>query len=229
MARKLDGARELLARANRMIANEGVLDAFGHVTMRHPDDPQRYLMSRSRATELVQPEDVLEFTLDSQPVKPSDVRLYGERVIHGGIYQARPDVNAVCHHHASSILPFCISGMELKPVFHLGATLGEKVPFWDARDEFGDTTLIVTKPEEGASLARALGAHWIVLMRAPSISRRWRSQLSCDSVVSASCNLLKQARRMRDRISRAAASVNVMAMSWRSCVGSPPLWLAGSR
>ena len=165
MARKLDGARELLARANRMIANEGVLDAFGHVTMRHPDDPQRYLMSRSRAPELVQPEDVLEFTLDSQPVKPSDVQLYGERVIHGGIYQARPDVNAVCHHHASSILPFCISGMELKPVFHLGATLGEKVPFWDARDEFGDTTLIVAKPEEGASLARALGAHWIVLMR----------------------------------------------------------------
>ena len=103
MAGKLDGARELLARANRMIANEGVLDAFGHVTMRHPDDPQRYLMSRSRAPELVQPEDVLEFTLDSQPVNPSDVRLYGERVIHGGIYQARPDVNAVCHHHVRAV------------------------------------------------------------------------------------------------------------------------------
>jgi ribulose-5-phosphate 4-epimerase/fuculose-1-phosphate aldolase len=161
----LDEARELLARANRMIANEGVLDAFGHVTMRHPADPQRYLMSRSRAPELVQPEDILEFTLNSQPIKQTDVRLYGERVIHGGIYQARPDVNAVCHHHAPSILPFCISGTELKPVYHLGATLGEKVPFWDAREEFGDTTLIVAKPEEGASLARALGAHWIVLMR----------------------------------------------------------------
>jgi len=161
----LNEARELLARANRMIANEGVLDAFGHVTMRHPGDPRRYLMSRSRAPELVQPEDILEFTLDSQPVKPTDVRLYGERVIHGGIYQARPDVNAVCHHHAPSILPFCISGTELKPVYHLGATLGEKVPFWDARDEFGDTTLIVAKPEEGASLARALGPYWIVLMR----------------------------------------------------------------
>jgi ribulose-5-phosphate 4-epimerase/fuculose-1-phosphate aldolase len=158
-------ARELLARANRMIANEGVLDAFGHVTMRHPTDPQRYLMSRSRAPELVQPEDILEFTLDSQPVKPTDVRLYGERVIHGCIYQARPDVNAVCHHHAPSILPFCISGAELKPVYHLGATLGEKVPFWDSRDEFGDTNLIVAKPEEGASLARALGPYWIVLMR----------------------------------------------------------------
>jgi len=162
---KLDQARELLARANRMIANEGVLDAFGHVSIRHPTDPTCYLMSRSRAPELVQPEDILEFTLDSQPVKPTDVRLYGERVIHGCIYQARLEVNAVCHHHAPSILPFCISGAELKPVYHLGATLGEKVPFWDARNEFGDTTLIVAKPEEGASLARALGPHWIVLMR----------------------------------------------------------------
>jgi ribulose-5-phosphate 4-epimerase/fuculose-1-phosphate aldolase len=82
------------------------------------------------------------------------VRLYGERVIHGGIYQAWPEVNAVCHHHAPSILPFCISGMELRPVYHLGATLGAKVPFWDSRDDYGDTTLIVAKLEEGASLAR---------------------------------------------------------------------------
>jgi ribulose-5-phosphate 4-epimerase/fuculose-1-phosphate aldolase len=162
---KLIEAREQLACANLMIANEGVLDAFGHVTLRHPTDPGRYLMSRSRAPELVEPDDILEFTLDSKPVNPTDLRLYGERVIHGGIYQARPEVNAVCHHHAPSILPFCISGSELKPVYHLGATIGEKAPFWDSRDEFGDTNLIVAKPEEGASLARALGPHWIVLMR----------------------------------------------------------------
>src|SRR5271169_3828350 len=161
----LSQAREILARANRMIANEGVLDAFGHVTMRHPTDPSRYLMSRSRGPELVQPEDIHEFTLDSQIIKPIEARLYGERVIHGEIYKARTDVNAVCHHHAPSILPFCISGLPLKPVYHLGATLGEMVPFWDARDEFGDTNLIVAKPEEGTSLARALGANWIVLMR----------------------------------------------------------------
>lgn len=165
MPNKLIEAREQLARANRMIANEGVLDAFGHVTLRHPTDPRRYLMSRSRAPELVEPDDILEFTLDSKSVKPTDLRLYGERVIHGEIYQARPEVNAVCHHHAPSILPFCISGAELKPVYHLGATIGEKAPFWDSRDEFGDTNLIVAKPEEGASLARALGFHWIVLMR----------------------------------------------------------------
>jgi ribulose-5-phosphate 4-epimerase/fuculose-1-phosphate aldolase len=162
---KLDAARDQVARANRMIANEGVLDAFGHVTMRHPTDPGRYLMSRSRAPELVQAEDIHEFTLDSAIVRPIEARLYGERVIHGEIYKARPEVMAVCHHHAPSILPFCISGMELKPVYHLGATLGAKVPFWDSRDEFGDTTLIVAKPEESASLARALGESWIVLMR----------------------------------------------------------------
>lgn len=165
MALTLTQAREQVARANRMIANEGVLDAFGHVTMRHPTDPGRYLMSRSRAPELVTADDIQEFTLDSQIVKPIEARLYGERVIHGEIYKARPEVNAVCHHHAPSILPFCISGMELKPVYHLGATLGSKVPFWDSRDDFGDTTLIVAKPEEGASLARALGPNWIVLMR----------------------------------------------------------------
>ena len=158
-------ARELLARANRMIANEGVLDAFGHVTMRHPDDPSRYLMSRSRAPELVQPQDIHEFTLDSQIVKPIKERLYGERVIHGEIYKARREVNAVCHHHAPSILPFCISGMKLESVYHLGATIGAAAPFWDARDDFGNTNLIVAKPEEGASLAPALGKNWIVLMR----------------------------------------------------------------
>ena len=101
MATQLDQARDVLARANRIIANEGVLDAFGHVSMRHPTDPGRYLLARSRAPELVQPDDILEFTLDSQPVRSTDVRLYGERVIHGGIYQARPDVNAVCHHQCA--------------------------------------------------------------------------------------------------------------------------------
>lgn len=165
MANALAEAREQLARANRILALEGVLDAFGHVTMRHPTNPKRYLMSRSRGSELIEPEDILEFTLDSEPIVPPTARLYGERVIHGEIFKARPDVNAVCHHHAPSILPFCVSGAELKPVFHLGATMGDVVPFWDSRDEFGNTSLIVKEPAEGASLARALGSHWTVLMR----------------------------------------------------------------
>lgn len=158
-------ARKQLARANRILAREGVLDAFGHVTLRHPTDPGRYLMSRSRSPEVVQADDILEFTLESEPVVPPKERVYSERVIHGEIYKVRPEVMAVCHHHAPSILPFCISGVELKPVYHLGATMGAVVPFWDSRDEFGNTSLIVKEPEEGASLARALGAHWTVLMR----------------------------------------------------------------
>jgi ribulose-5-phosphate 4-epimerase/fuculose-1-phosphate aldolase len=154
-----------LALANRILANENVFDAFGHVSLRHPDDPGRYLLSRSRAPQLVEPDDILEFTLDSKPVSPPSVALYSERVIHGEIFKARPDVMAVCHHHAPAVMPFCIAGEELVPVFHLGAAMGAKVPFWDSRDDFGDTNLLVVKPEEGASLARALGSHAMVLMR----------------------------------------------------------------
>ena len=157
--------RHELAVANRILGHEGVIDAFGHVSLRHPDRPDRYLLSRSRAPALVEPDDILEFTLDSEPVEPPTVQLYAERVIHGEIYKARPDVIAVCHHHSAAIMPFAISGEAMVPVFHLGAAMGPVVPFWDSRDDFGDTNLLVVKPEEGASLARALGRHAMVLMR----------------------------------------------------------------
>jgi ribulose-5-phosphate 4-epimerase/fuculose-1-phosphate aldolase len=161
---KLSDARYEVALANRILANEGVLDAFGHVSLRHPSDPSRYLLSRSRSPGLIEPDDVLEFTLDSEPVATPSVQLYAERVIHGCIYEARPDVTAVCHHHAPSVMPFCIAGVPIVPVFHLGAAGGEMLPFWNQRDEFGDTNLLVVKPEEGRSLARALGSHGAVLM-----------------------------------------------------------------
>ncbi len=164
MPSSLDDVRYDLALASRMLANEGVLDAFGHVSLRHPADPDRYLLSRSRSPQLVEASDVLEFTLDSEPVKPATEKLFAERVIHGCIYQARPDVTAVCHHHAAAVLPFAIAGVAIVPVFHLGAAVGEDMPFWDQRDEFGDTNLLVVKPEEGRSLARALGKHPAVLM-----------------------------------------------------------------
>ncbi len=162
-----DGIAEILQQlilTTRILANEKVLDAFGHVSVRHPRDPQRYFIPRHRAPELAEIADIVELNLDSEPVRPTQFRLYSERVIHGEIYKARPDVNAVVHHHAHAVLPFAISGRELVPVFHLGAVIG-KVPFWDQRDEFGDTNMLVVKPEEGASLARALGPHWMVLMR----------------------------------------------------------------
>ena len=166
-----DGVADLLRElkhelivSTRILANQKVLDAFGHVSVRHPRDPGRYFISRHQAPELAEVSDLIEMDLDSQPVRPTELRMYSERVIHGEIYKARPDVNAVCHHHSHDVLPFCISGRELVPVFHLPAVIGQ-VPFWDQHDEFGDTNMLVVKPEEGASLARALGNNWMVLMR----------------------------------------------------------------
>jgi ribulose-5-phosphate 4-epimerase/fuculose-1-phosphate aldolase len=150
--------------STRILANENVLDAFGHVSVRHPRDPQRYFISRHQAPELAEVSDLVELDLDSEPIRSTDHRLYSERVIHGEIYKARPEVNAVCHHHAHAVLPYAISGRAIVPVFHLGAVIGQ-VQFWDQRDEFGDTNMLVVKPAEGASLARALGPHWMVLMR----------------------------------------------------------------
>lgn len=156
---------ELVA-ANHVLANENVLDAFGHVSVRHPDRPGHFLLSCSRAPELVSAEDILEYNDLSQPVTPLQGRaLYIERFIHGEIYRARPDVHAICHHHAAAVMPFCISGTPLVPVYQHGAFMGANVPFWDSQDEFGDTNLLLSNVDHGASLARALGPDWCVLMR----------------------------------------------------------------
>lgn len=154
-----------MVQASHILAREGILDSFGHVSARHPDVASRYLMPRVRAAELVTAEDVLEFDLDDSLVSSSGSRIFAERSIHGAIYRARPDVMAVCHHHASSLMPFCTSDARLVPVFHLGATMGRTVPLWDSQDEFGDTNLIVATREQGDSLARTLAANWTVLMR----------------------------------------------------------------
>src|SRR4051812_10190827 len=156
MPNAVDEACYALALANRIVAYEGVLDGFGHISVRHPGNPDHYLLARSRSPELIEPSDILEFTLDSELLTKGDLLPYGECVIHGEIYKARPDVNAVCHHHSVAILPFCITGMALQPMFGLGAVMGAKVPFWDSRDEFGDTPMVLTTAEQGASLARAL-------------------------------------------------------------------------
>ena len=161
----LDEAREKLALANRILAHEGVLDAFGHVSMRHPSDPGRYLLPRSRSPELVEPADILEFTLDSEPVVPPTVLLYGERVIHGCIY--RGAARRACRLPSPCARRHAVLHLRrpARPGQPSRRDHGGDVPFWDQRDEFGDTTLIVSKPEEGRSLARALGPNWLVLMR----------------------------------------------------------------
>ena len=179
MPQKLTESRAELALANRIVANEGVIDAFGHVSMRHPDNPNRYWLSRSRAPELVTADDLIEYDLESQPVRDPGVPQYSERVIHGEIYKARPEVMSVCHHHCPAFMPLLATGNDYVPIFHLGAVGGIKPPFWDQRDEFGDTNMLVVKLEEGASLARALGQGFIVLMKRHGVTVAGTSVKDC--------------------------------------------------
>ncbi|MDO9413288.1 MAG: class II aldolase/adducin family protein [Pseudolabrys sp.] len=161
----IDDLKKSLAIANRMFANEGVLDAFGHVGLRHPDNPERFFLARSLAPAEVTADDILEFDMTSEPVEPFSGMLYSERVMYGAIFRARPDVNAICHHHAPAMLPFCLADLKLRVVTQLGATIGKQVPLWDQRDEFGATNHLVMKEDEAVSLAKCLGTNSIVLMK----------------------------------------------------------------
>ena len=105
-----------------------MVDAYGHVTVRHPDDPGRYLMSCSRAPELVTLDDIMEFTLDGEPVDDSGRVPYAERFIHGAIYEKRPDVNSVVHNHSHAVIPFGVTGVKLRPIIHVGAAIGAGDP-----------------------------------------------------------------------------------------------------
>ena len=148
--------RSDLVLANRILANEGVLDVFGHISVRHPEKPDRFILSRSLAPGQVTDADLMEFDLEGR-VTEGEERPYLERFIHSGIYAVRPDVNSVIHHHAASVLPFTLTPQPLRPVFHLGAVAGHQAPVWDSQDDFGDTSMLVASPEMGASLARSLG------------------------------------------------------------------------
>lgn len=162
----LKAAIRHLVVANRVLAHEGLVDAYGHVSLRHPGNPGRYLLARSRSPELVTEDDIMEFDLDSNPVDQRGRAIYAERPIHGCIYAARPEAMAVCHNHAHSLIPFGVTGTPIRPIFHFSAAIGGEVPLWDIRDEFGDkTNLLVVNNEHGRSLAKALGNRRVCLMR----------------------------------------------------------------
>ena len=154
-----------LVTANRILAHEGVVDAFGHVSFRDPGNPDRYWLSCSRAPELVVAEDLMEFTLEGEPVDQRDRAMYAERPIHGGVYQARPDVQAVIHNHSMAVIPYGVTDTPLRPNFHLAAVIGEQVPVWDIRNIFGDTNMLVTTMDQGRDLAKTLGTGRVALMR----------------------------------------------------------------
>ncbi len=162
--------------ANRILANEDVVDAYGHVSVRHPDDPTRFFLARSLAPEFITAADIMEFTLDGEPVKKGGPAPYLERFIHGGILESRPDVVAVVHAHAEDILPFGLTdGTPLRPVIHSGSFIGANVPTWDIQDNFGDTNLLVTNVAQGQDLAKTLGDNNVALMRGHGFAAAARS------------------------------------------------------
>jgi ribulose-5-phosphate 4-epimerase/fuculose-1-phosphate aldolase len=173
---EMDQARRDLVIANRILAREDVVDAYGHVSMRHPQDPGRYLLSWSRSPELVEGGDILEFTLDGKKVGADNRPAYLERFIHGAIYEARPEVQAVIHSHAEDLLPYGITKAKLTPVIHSGSIIGTNVPVWDIAEKFGRATnLLVVNMEQGRDLAKTLAGNRLALMRGHGFAAAGRS------------------------------------------------------
>jgi ribulose-5-phosphate 4-epimerase/fuculose-1-phosphate aldolase len=161
----LTQALDELVTANRILAREGVVDSFGHVSIRHPDRPDRYLLSRARAPECIEVDDLMEFTCDGAAIDAAGRKPYAERFIHGAVYDARPKVQAIVHHHSPSVIPFSVTEALLSPVMHMCAGIGMRIPTWDSRASFGDTNLLVTNLEMATELAAALGDRPVILMR----------------------------------------------------------------
>lgn len=160
----LQDARDEVAMANRVLVNRGILDAFGHVSLRHPESASHFLLSRSLAPGAVTAADVqvIDDHGDASDGRPS----YLERFIHSEIYRARPDVQAIVHSHSASMIPFSVSTTPLRAIWHMAGFLGEAVPVFDIRDAAGsETDLLVSNPELGAALAASLGDAAVVLMR----------------------------------------------------------------
>jgi HCOMODA/2-hydroxy-3-carboxy-muconic semialdehyde decarboxylase len=160
------GLVEDLVAANRILVDQGVLDGYGHVSARHDRDPSRYLMSRSLAPELVTAADIMEYDLDSNPVDARDRASYLERFIHGEVYKTRPDVRAIVHNHSPSVIPFGVTGVPLRPLYHMSAFLWEGVPVFDIRQAAGGPSdMLVRTPSLGRALAATLGSRTAALMR----------------------------------------------------------------
>ena len=154
-----------LVLANRILANEGVLDAFGHVSVRDPENAQRFAISRSRAPDLVEKSDLQILDASGARVGGSDGPSYSEVAIHAAIYRHRPDVHAVVHSHSPSVIPFGATGIPLRPIFHAASAMGSVAPVFDIAERFGDTDMLVRTAQQGDALAAVLGAGTVALMR----------------------------------------------------------------
>jgi ribulose-5-phosphate 4-epimerase/fuculose-1-phosphate aldolase len=156
-----------LVTANRILAREGILDAYGHVSMRNPGNPNRYLIARSLAPEFVTADDIVEYDLDSNPVGGDARPGLIERFIHGEIYKVRPDIKGIVHSHSQAVIPFSVTNVPLRPVFHMAGFLSLGAPVWDS-ESTGDPAggqILVRNNALGASLAAALGRGYAALLR----------------------------------------------------------------
>jgi ribulose-5-phosphate 4-epimerase/fuculose-1-phosphate aldolase len=156
---------EELVTANRILAREGIVDSFGHISVRSPENPEHFFMSRARAPDCIDEDDIQEFTLTGDMVGKDDRAPYLERFIHGSILEARADAHAVVHNHSPSVIPYGVTGTKIRPVMHMGASCGHEVDIWDSQTKFGDTNLLVSSVEMGRDLAKFLGSNPCALMR----------------------------------------------------------------
>ena len=157
---------EDLALANHILVNEGVLDGFGHISVRHPNKPDRFFIARSMAPALVEAQDIVEVDLDGNVHDPQGRRTYVERFIHSAIYKARPDVMSVVHSHSPAVIPFGVTGARLRPICHMSGFLGAVTPVYDIRHSAGESTdLLISNKALGESLATVLGQSNVALMR----------------------------------------------------------------
>lgn len=156
---------EKLAMANRILYDQGVVDGFGHISVRHDQSPEHFLLSCNRAPGLVTPEDILSYDLNGDLAQASDKRSYLERFIHSEIYRSRPDVMSVVHSHSPSVIPFGATGQRLRPIFHMSGFLGSGSALFEIREAGGNTDLLISSTGLGKALAQALGQHNCVLMR----------------------------------------------------------------
>ncbi len=157
---------EDLAAASRILADQGVFDAAGHVSMRHPDHPERFLMSRSLAPALVTVHDILELTIEGESLDPRGRQPFIERHLHAGIYRHRPDVMAVAHGHSPTVIPFSLVDAPMRATYHNTAFLAAGVPVFDTRPLFGITDIVISSFERGTALAGALADKSVILLRA---------------------------------------------------------------
>ncbi|HEY5897538.1 MAG TPA: class II aldolase/adducin family protein [Burkholderiales bacterium] len=216
-----------LVAAYRVLAEYGVIDAYGHVSIRSPSNPQRYFIARSLAPEIVQLEDIMEYDLDSNALDAQGRESVRERFIHGELYKARPEVMAVVHNHSPSVIPFSVTGVPMRPIYHMASFIGDGVPNFEIRKFEKGTDLLVKTPKLGKALAKTLGKSPACLMRghgSVTVGENIARAVGRSVYLEQSAQLQMQAMQMSNKITyldkaevKASAPVQNYARAW-------PMW-----